>query len=184
MNLLSNILVKYKLLFFLMGIFLFVGAAFLVPLPSFTGSLDGFQLENNEHFINYRKTDSLFDGKLKVLLVIVPEDDNLEKTFLGVGKLTKDLKQDFGEFEIVSPLTFYSKMRVHFDGENNSVSSFLSDAKEVPILEQLIANDRKSFLLVLTTNNKAACSSRVRASVTNQQHTHCMHSFYSLNTIC
>lgn len=151
---LSNILVNFKELFAL-GAFAAIGVcAIFLPLPNFTGSLSGFELEDNWHFIQLKKTDSLFGNKSKIYLHLVPENDDRRQTFEAVKLLSKRITDTYPDVSAVSPVSFYSKMKLHWKKRDNSLNSFFSEAKSVPILNQLIAKDQSSFLMVVSLNDK------------------------------
>ena len=153
MDLIAQILVKYRVRFLVVSLGLLVACAMFFSFPQLTGSLSGFELENNWHFEQYKKTDSLFGHQQKIYLHVTPKNDNRNQTFGGVAHLSKNISKSYPESSIISPVSFYVGMKDHWKSKDSSLVSFFSEAESIPILNQLIAKDKKSFLIVVTTKN-------------------------------
>jgi len=144
-----NILVRKRRLFFSIGMLSVIGALCFLPLPEFTGNLNGFTLEDNTEFKRILELDSLFGGKEYIYLEVTPSSDNRKIVFDAIDKISIDLKAQFPKAEISSPKSFYIKMIRHWNKKDKLLSSFLKEGREVPLLKQLIARDESSFLIVL-----------------------------------
>ena len=121
-----------------------------IPIPKFNGNISGFNLENNQEFIKYNRTDSIFKNGSKIYLEILPNSDERKSTHKAIESLKQKIKLKYKNAKIISPLTFYSKMIRHWKIKNNKLSTFLKQAKQIPELNKLIANDLKSFLVVIS----------------------------------
>lgn len=150
MKLFVDILVRYKGFFFIGTFAIFVVCGVLLPMPSFTGSLSGFGLENNWQY------KQLVGKEVKIFLHLVSENDDRTQTFKAVNVLSQKITETCPDVSIVSPVSFYSKMILHWKRGNNSLTSFFSEAKNIPILNQLIAKDQSSFLIIVSIHNKDA----------------------------
>ena len=121
-----------------------------IPFPKFNGNISGFNLENNQEFIKYNRTDSIFKNGSKIYLEILSNSDERKSTHKAIEILTQRIKSKYKNAKIISPLAFYSKMIRHWEVKNNKLSTFLKQAKQIPELNKLIANDLKSFLVVIS----------------------------------
>jgi len=153
MDRIAQILVKYRGQISVVSVGLLLVCAFFFSLPQLTGSLSGFELENNWHFEQYKKTDSLFGHQQKIYLHVTPKNDNRNQTFDGVAYLSKNISESYPEVSIISPVSFYVGMKDHWKSKDSSLVSFFKEAESIPILNQLIAKDKKSFLIVVTSKN-------------------------------
>jgi predicted RND superfamily exporter protein len=147
---LAYILTRYKTSFFL-GCLFFLGLLALgVQKPSFSGQLEGWNLASNPEYRALIRKDSIFGKGEKVFIRIQPHSNDRTEVLRAIGVLEKELLRHFPDGEVLSPLTFYQKMRQHWQGQDRSLSEFLRSAQEVPLLRQLIARDAQSFLLIVT----------------------------------
>jgi len=153
MDRIAQILVKYRGQISVVSVGLLLVCAFFFNLPQLTGSLSGFELENNWHFEQYKKTDSLFGHQQKIYLHVTPKNDNRNQTFGGVAYLSKNISESYPKVSIISPISFYVGMKDHWKSKDSSLVSFFEEAESIPILNQLIAKDKKSFLIVVTSKN-------------------------------
>ncbi|MGB0390480.1 MAG: hypothetical protein ACPGD5_02850, partial [Salibacteraceae bacterium] len=153
MNGIIDILIGKKKMFFFLSLLGLLSVMALLPIPEFTGSLNGFELADNEEFQNIRRLDSLFGSREKIYLQVTPNSDDRKVTFNAIKGISNDLILNIPGVEIASPLSFYIKMKRHWKVKDNLLSSYFKEAKEVPVLQQLIAKDRLSFLMVLTLEN-------------------------------
>jgi predicted RND superfamily exporter protein len=125
------------------------------PFPKFNGSLDGFDLKENEQFKSFQHMDSIFGSTKKIFYQIESKDDNRKKVLEKVRDLSDTLSKHFPESSTISPADFYSKMILHWKSKTNSLSDFLIEGSTVPFLKQLIAKDKKSFLVIVTLPSNA-----------------------------
>ena len=153
MKAIIDILVRKKRLFFIIGMLSVIGTLCVLPFPKFTGNLDGFSLEDNNTFKKAKELDMLFGGKEKIYLVVTPNSDKLDVVLNSIDSISLNLKNKFTDAEISSPKSFYSKMIRHWKTRDNQFSSFLKEASEVPLLQQLIARDKSSFLIILSLDH-------------------------------
>ena len=105
-----------------------------IPIPKFNGNISGFNLENNQEFIKYNRTDSIFKNGSKIYLEILPNSDERKSTHKAIESLKQKIKLKYKNAKIISPLTFYSKMIRHWKIKNNKLSTFLKQAKQIPEL--------------------------------------------------
>ena len=143
-------IVNNSKLLFTIFIILIIVLFVIIPFPKFNGSISGFNLENNQDFINYNRTDSIFKNGSKIYLEILANSNERKSTHKAIERLTKKINLKYKNAKIISPLAFYSKMIRHWKIKNNKLSTFLKQAKEIPELNKLIANDLKSFLVVIS----------------------------------
>ena len=99
MKAIVDILVRKKQLFFIIGMLSVIGTLCVLPLPKFTGNLDGFSPEDNTAFKGEKELDLLFGGKEKVYLVVTPNSDSLEVIFNSIESISQDLKSKFSNAE-------------------------------------------------------------------------------------
>ena len=59
-------IVNNSKLLFTIFIILIIVLFVIIPFPKFNGSISGFNLENNQDFINYNRTDSIFKNGSKI----------------------------------------------------------------------------------------------------------------------
>ena len=121
-----------------------------IPVPKFNGDISGFNLEKNEEFIKYQKTDSIFKNRSKIYLEVIPYSDNRKEIQKEIQKISQEITSKYINSSVTSPLPYYNKMIRHWKIKNNQLSTFLKQAKEVPELKKLISNDLKSFLVIIS----------------------------------
>jgi predicted RND superfamily exporter protein len=150
----ANALTFNKISFFsLSTVSVFLSLIF-IPLPEFTGDISGFKIDNNRHFEAFNKADKIFKHNSKVYLHIYPKSNNLSAVKELIHEISNQIKTDFQEVSLISPLEFHKKMSQHWKIKNNSLSAFLDQASNVPVIGQLISKDKKSFLLVASFPSK------------------------------
>lgn len=119
-------------------------------LPTLNGELKGWNMKSNPEFNLLNKKDSLFSQGKKIYLLVTPKSDSLYQVFEEVKRLETELREEFTNAEVLSPTVFYSKMIRNWNTRNNSLTSFLKEGSEVPLLKQLIAKDHTSFLIIFS----------------------------------
>ena len=170
MKAIVDILVRKKQLFFIIGMLSVIGTLCVLPFPKFTGNLDGFSPEDNTAFKREKELDLLFGGKEKVYLVVTPNSDSLEVIFNSIESISQDLKSKFSNAEISTPKSFYSKMIRHWKIKDKRFSTFLKEASEVPLLQQLISRDKSSFLIVFSIDHHDESTANEINKVINKEY--------------
>ncbi|MFN5417852.1 MAG: MMPL family transporter [Flavobacteriia bacterium] len=145
---------KHKKKLFFLTILLYIVLISFVKPPKFIGELTGFKLENNDQFQHYDKMDSIFNFDAKIFLLIKPKNDNLKQVFEGIDRLRSEIQIKYPLCEISSIDDFYSKMIRHWKKKDNSLQSFYTAAKQVPILKNLLSKNNESFLMIVSFPNK------------------------------
>lgn len=165
-----DFITQHKKKLFFSTLFLYVVLISFVKPPKFVGKLTGFKLENNEQFARYDEMDSIFNNDSKIFLVVKPQSDSLNHVFESLDQLKTEIKKKYPASEISSVDDFYSKMIRHWKIKDNSLQSFYSEAKEVPILKNLLSKNRKSFLLIVTYSNKTPIKTEKFDSITARRY--------------
>ena len=145
-----KIIIRNNKLLFAIFISTIVFLIVTIPVPKFNGDISGFNLEKNEEFINYQKTDSIFKNRSKIYLEVIPYSDNRKEIQKEIQKISQEITSKYINSSVTSPLPYYNKMIRHWKIKNNQLSTFLKQAKEVPELKKLISNDLKSFLVIIS----------------------------------
>lgn len=152
MNTLVEFIVKRRKILF---VFLVISLTILLAtfkLPGYNGNLDGLDNKDNSEYVKLKLTDSLFSNAQKFYFIIEPKTDNRKKIFNNIDSLTEELKELYPGAEFVSPVKFYKKMIRVWDKQSDKLSDFYKQAREVPLLDQLIARDGKSFICILSVS--------------------------------
>ena len=150
----ANALTFNKISFFSLSTVTVFLSLIFIPLPEFTGDISGFEIDNNIHFEAFNKADKIFKHNSKVYLHIYPKSNNLSAVKELIHEISNQIKTDFQEVSLISPLEFHKKMSQHWKIKNNSLSTFFDQASNVPVIGQLISKDKKSFLLVASFPSK------------------------------
>ena len=145
-----KIIVRNNKLLFAIFISTIVFLIVTIPVPKFNGDISGFNLEKNEEFIKYQKTDSIFKNRSKIYLEVIPYSDNRKEIQKEIQKISQEITSKYKNSSVTSPLPYYNKMIRHWKIKNNQLSTFLKQAKEVPELKKLIPKDLKSFLVIIS----------------------------------
>ena len=66
-----KIIIRNNKLLFAIFISTIVFLIVTIPVPKFNGDISGFNLEKNEEFIKYQKTDSIFKNRSKIYLEVI-----------------------------------------------------------------------------------------------------------------
>jgi predicted RND superfamily exporter protein len=125
----------------------------MVEKPTFTGDLNGFEIENNDYFDDFKLIDSTFSNKNKTLLILNLRSNSKSEIFNGIDSLSSVIKDEYSEATILSPKTFYKKLITHWVNRSDSFDRFTNEAKQVPILQQLFSKDGESIILIIEKMN-------------------------------
>ena len=149
----ANVLTANKISFFSLCIIAVISSFTFTPFPKYSGDISGFEIDNNIHFEEFKEVGQIFKHNSKVYLHIYPKSNNLSAVKESINEITNQIKTDFTDVFLISPLEFHKKMAQHWKVKN-SLSAFLNQASNVPVIEQLISKDKKSFLLVVSFASK------------------------------
>ena len=149
----ANVLTANKISFFSLCIIAVISSFTFTPFPKYSGDISGFEIDNNIHFEEFKEVGQVFKHNSKVYLHIYPKSNNLSAVKESINEITNQIKTDFTDVFLISPLEFHKKMAQHWKVKN-SLSAFLNQASNVPVIEQLISKDKKSFLLVVSFASK------------------------------
>lgn len=166
-----SFLVRRRKLLFYLTISLMVVTTFFSTLPSFDGKLVGFDLNENVFAQTLKRIESLFGTQNRLYIKITPANDNLQEVFSGLQELEKKLVEKFPEAKIISLHKFYYLL---FPGEEKSsiqLSGFIREASSYPILNDLISNDTKSFLVVMVRDSLTNFDIHAFNSITGYRYT-------------
>lgn len=152
-NRIANILTTYKKYFFISIVLIFTGGFIFLSSPKFNGRLDGWNIKDNPQFKALELKDSLFGNSTKIYLQITPNSNDLKQVFKDTKKISDTLVKFYPGINAISPVVFHKKMIRHWNTKNNNLNDFLIEASNTPILTQLIAKDKKSFLVVIDVPN-------------------------------
>ena len=150
----ANVLTANKISFFSLSILAVISSLIFTPFPKYSGDISGFEIENNIHFEEFKEVDRIFKHNSKVYLHVYPKSNNLSAVKESINEISNQIKTDFPDVSLISPFEFHKKMSQHWKVKKNSLSAFLNQASNVPVIEQLISKDKKSFLLVVSFASK------------------------------
>jgi len=150
----ANVLTANKISFFSLSILAVISSFIFTPFPKYSGDISGFEIENNIHFEEFKEVDRIFKHNSKVYLHVYPKSNNLSAVKESINEISNQIKTDFPDVSLISPFEFHKKMSQHWKVKKNSLSAFLNQASNVPVIEQLISKDKKSFLLVVSFASK------------------------------
>ena len=155
MSRLTNfIVVQRKWLFSIALIFLFLGGI-VFPLPQLNGSLSGFELQNNEPFQDLNRFNELFGQKSTIYLQVVPSNDNLDNIRKDCRRLTKKIRTQYPNALISSPFDYLRYLELGDDEQPIGLTAYLEKIARVPVIQKLVAKDRKSCLIVVALEDEA-----------------------------
>jgi uncharacterized protein len=120
----------------------------LTELPRFTGSLRGFDLRDDPFYATRLYADSLFGGGATVYVSLTPTSPDLGEVLTGLQQLEARIAASYPDASIVS-LSRYYRLIYAPAYRSASLRHFLDSAAEVPLLRDLVAKDRSSFLLLV-----------------------------------
>jgi len=152
MDTLVEFIVKRRKILFTFLVILLTVLLATFELPGYNGNLDGLDDKSNSEFRRLQLTDSLFNNAQKYYFIIEPKSDDRKKIFNQVNSFSKEIQELHPDAEFVSPVKFYKTMIRFWDKQTDKLSDFYRQAREVPLLDQLIARDGKSFICVLSVN--------------------------------
>lgn len=150
----ANVLTANKISFFCLSIVAVISSLIFIPFPEFSGDISGFEIDNNIHFEEFKEADQIFKHNSKVYLHILPKSNNFSVVKESINEISNKIKTDFPEVFLISPIDFHKKMAQHWKIKKNSLSAFLNQASNIPVIGQLISKDKKSFLLVVSFSAK------------------------------
>ncbi len=148
-----KILVLKRKWFFYCSLLVIFFLGFVSSIPTFDGNLAGFDIKGNTYYTTSLRINKLFGGQNKVYLKISPSQDTLKNVFIGVQKLEKNLREKFPDAKLISLRQFYYGMFYKSSNNKTSLSDFLTNASSYPVLNDLISDDKKSFLLVMSLDS-------------------------------
>jgi uncharacterized protein len=141
-------LARYRLALFLSALALLGAGMLATDLPRFTGSLRGFDLREDPFHATQLYSDSVFGGGTTVYITITPTSSQLREVLGGLGDLEERLAAVYPEATVISLSRYYEALYGPVDPAA-TVDAFLSTAAELPLLRDLVARDRSSFLLLV-----------------------------------
>jgi len=148
------IVVQRKWLFSIALMFLFLGGI-VFPLPQLNGSLSGFELQNNEPFQDLNRFNELFGQKSTIYLQVVPSNDNLDNIRKDCRRLTKKIRTQYPNALISSPFDYLRYLDLGDDEQPIGLKAYLEKIARVPVIQKLVAKDRKSCLIVVALEDEA-----------------------------
>lgn len=148
------IIVQRKWLFSIALIFLCLGGIIL-PLPQLNGSLSGFELQNNESFQNLNRLNDLFGEQSSVYLQIIPSNDDLDEIRKDSRELTQKIRSEYPNAQISSPFDYLKYLELGGADERMGLTAYLEKMAQLPVIQKLVANDRKSCLMVVSLDDGA-----------------------------
>ena len=148
------IIVQRKWLFSIALIFLCLGGIVL-PLPQLNGSLSGFELQDNEPFQNLNRLNDLFGEQSSVYLQIIPSNDDLDEIRKDSKELTKKIRSEYPNAQISSPFDFLKYLGLGGPQQPITLTAYLDKMAQVPVIQKLVARDRKSCLMVVSFDDEA-----------------------------
>lgn len=148
-----NLLVKFRFWFFLFTGLILSVSLFLIKKPQVSGNLGGLEVKDIEEYRSISRVDSIFGNSDNIYLIVFPISEDRKVVFDELTELQNDLIKQLPEVRIVSPVTIFKKMRFHWKQEIRTIPEFYEVAKDVPLLTELIARDKKSLALGLFSDS-------------------------------
>lgn len=148
------IIVQRKWMFAIALIFLCLGGI-VFPLPQLNGSLSGFELQNNEPFQDLNRLNDLFGEQSSVYLQIIPSNDDLEEIRKDSRELTKKIRSEYPNAQISSPFDYLKYLELGGPKQPITLTAYLDKMAQVPVIQKLVAKDRKSCLMVVSFDDEA-----------------------------
>lgn len=145
-------LVKARKLTFAFVLALVASIIYLVGFPSYNGELGGLDSQENEEFQKLKTIDSTFRNGQTYYFLCTPKTNNTHRIFERVDSLSSRIIAKYPTARIVTPVPFFKKMRRYFGADASEWNQFIEKADKVPLLNQLIADNKKGFAVILSAS--------------------------------
>ncbi len=149
LQIIAHQLVKHRKYFFVGVLLLEFFLASFIRLPEIEQPMDGFGIETNPFYLSGKKIASYFDVSDFVELKIEPNPSASTKdVFEGIKELEDELTESI-EGASVNSLHQSKRLFRNEIKTNIPIDSTLRKASEIPVVDNLIAKDKTSFLFIL-----------------------------------
>ncbi|MFD1552492.1 hypothetical protein DNU06_14395 [Putridiphycobacter roseus] len=122
-------------------------------IPPIDGQLSGLNIENTKYYKAGEQVATFFKLSEIIEVEIIPENTRTNNIFNSLLEIEQNLKDSLPHIEVVSIHQAKTLFQNELDS-NYSIWPLLEKASKIPIIQDLISNDLKSFLLVVKLTSK------------------------------
>jgi predicted RND superfamily exporter protein len=139
-------------------VYAFIAALFICMLlvfsrvPEIDGQLKGLNIENTTYYKSGKEIANFFEISDFIEVKITPESCDAKTVFNSLESIEKNLTNSFKNIEVKSIHNAQSVLLNESD-TNLNIATVLTNAKGIPIVQDLISNDAHSFLLLVTLDS-------------------------------
>lgn len=145
-------LIRHRGINFLMvSVILLIMVALTGTIPV-SGKLDGFYVKNNPYTAAYHKIEDFYPYPHVVQIQVSPDNCSTATFINGLELLEKKLITEFPVSKIRSLVAAKDFINIRFSSDSN-IFALLKKLQEIPILQQLVAEDIHHVLIILYLKN-------------------------------
>lgn len=142
----SSFIVNNRKRLFLISLVCLLSFTFFISTPDINGELSGFDIEKSNYFTAQNKMQNAFNIKDIIEIKIEPTK-NSKIVFNGLDSLAKNIKTIFPNCRVKSLNSVRSIFKNEIE-QNFHIDSILKKSSTIPVIDNLISKDKKSFLVL------------------------------------
>lgn len=123
--------------------------AIFTRVPDINGQLTGLDIEQTQYYKSGKKIAEAFNIAEVIEVKVTPKDTTSAVVFKSLEEIEGKLLSNFVNIEIRSIHNASSLFKSSLEN-NKSIGLLLQQASSVPIIDNLISKDQKSFLLIVS----------------------------------
>ena len=148
-----NHLNKFSTKYALLSLVLIVLFGISSRVPPIDGQLTGLNIENTKYYKAGKKISGFFHLSEIIEVEIIPENTGTATIFKSLEIIEQKIRHSFKKADVASIHQASELFQNEIDS-NKTIWPTLHSASKVPIIQDLISNDLKSFLLVVKLESK------------------------------
>lgn len=162
---LSKFLVSNRKPLFVFVLIILTVTFFNLGLPKYNGELGGLESEKNEEFHKLKSVDSTFRNGQSFYFLCAPKTNNTHEILDRIDSLSTSLLRIYPNARVSTPAPFFHEMRRYFGAKAEKWDHFMHKADSVPLLNQLIADDQKGFMIILSASENELIETKIVDSI-------------------
>ena len=145
---LINILIRRQKALLIAGMLLLFCIMALTKIPTVDGELTGFNMDESEYYQNGIDIAEQFGSTNFIQVNIEPSVEEAATVISSLEKLNEDINKSFPGSRVESIHKAKKLLKIG-DSSNLNIYKVLQRSAELPIVNEVISKDRKSFLLIV-----------------------------------